>query len=548
MTTHAEGNAQNVEAPPSRFTVGEPAGFVAQRQGAPQISRSAAGLALTKEAGRRVRTLRSGSSARERPRTIVHLTAEYYPYARTGGLAEAVAGLASFQTRAGRNVVVFLPLYPSVRTVAPELIPLGPPQRIVIGGRTEEVRFFREAEPRSGPKVIFVDSPAFFARPGLYGTPDADYPDNHLRFALFSLASLHGIAQFVSGPVLLHAHDWHTALAPVYLRTLKPIGARSLSTPTVLSVHNAGYQGHFTTEAMADLGLPWELWNPDHLEWYGKLNLLKGGLTFCDMAVTVSPTHAEELHTPEGGFGLHDTFRDLGPRLAGICNGIDPSVWNPAEDPHIVANYSPLDLSGKALCKDALQASFGLERRPDVPIFAMPSRLVGQKGLDIVLCSERLRSANAQFIFLGTGEPRYHERLTALASEVPGSVAVEFGFTEILEHRLIAGADLVLMPSLYEPCGLTQMHAQRYGVPVVGRRVGGISDTVSEGETGFLFDAYEAAAFDEAVDRAVARFADRPAWQAMVRRAMTRDFGWDRSVRKYADIYRAAEYFASVAA
>lgn len=474
-------------------------------------------------------------------RTIVHLTAEYQRYAFTGGLAEAVAGLASSQVRAGERVVVFVPLYEPVREVATDLVALAPPQPITIGNRTEQVRFFREAIRTYGPRVIFVDVPGCFARPGIYGDSGQEYPDNHVRFAFFSLAALHGIRRFVRGPVLLHAHDWHAALAPIYMRTHAAMAPRFASTPVVMSVHNAGYQGHFPAEVMEELALPWELYRVDHLEWYGRLNMLKGGLTFCDAVVTVSPAHAAELRTAEGGFGLHDTFRELGSRFVGICNGIDQRDWDPATDRQIAANYSRADLSGKAVCKDAAQRAFGLPGRPEVPLFGMASRLVGQKGFDILLQSARLRSFDAQLIILGQGEPRYHDAVAALSAEHPERIACEFGFTDRLEHQLMAGADAVLMPSLYEPCGLTQMHAMRYGAPVIGRRVGGIGDTVTDNDTGFLFDAYNASALDEALDRALSQFADGPAWRAMMQRAMARDFGWDRSMMDYASVYRGAE-------
>ncbi|MFI5311411.1 MAG: glycogen synthase [Gemmatimonadales bacterium] len=492
-------------------------------------------------ARRRAKGARRAASTSPPGRTIVHVTAEYHPYARTGGLAEAVAGLATFQARAGHRVVVFLPLYSSVREVAPDLEPLGEPVRVVLGDRLEEVRFFSEARPSLGPEMIFVDAPVHFARAGLYGELGTDYPDNHRRFALFSRAALEGVRQLIAEPVLMHAHDWHSALVPVYMHVHAGTAAGIEPAPVVLSVHNAGYQGHFPQAAMQELGLPWELWRLDRLEWYGHLNMLKGGLTMCDVAVTVSPTHAEELRTVEGGFGLDDTFRQLGSRLVGICNGIDQGVWDPATDTAISAHYARTDLAGKAACKDALQRTLGLPRRTDVPLIAMTARLVKQKGFDIILTSRRVRELDAQFVFLGTGEPWYHAALADLVRERPQAVAVEFGFTDILEHRLIAGADILLMPSLYEPCGLTQMRAQRYGALVIGRRVGGIRDTVEDGSTGFLFDAFDASALDAAFDRAVACFADRKAWARMVRCAMEMDFGWERSAALYGEAYRAAE-------
>jgi starch synthase len=439
-----------------------------------------------------------------------------------------------------------VPLYASVREAVERLQLLAPPTRITMGPLAEHVRFYRDASRTDGPLVIFVDAPGCFDRPGLYGDVRGDYPDNHLRFALFARAALHGISHFVHGPLLLHAHDWHAALALVYLHTHPEIAPRFAGTPTVLSVHNAGYQGHFGAEVMADLALPGELYHMERLEWYGRLNLLKGGLVFCDAAVTVSPAHAAELRTPEGGFGLHDTFRQLGSRLVGICNGIDLHHWDPASDDQIAASYSADDLAGKATCKDALQRAFALPRRQDVPVIGMSSRLAGQKGFDIVLKSQRLRIDDTQLIVIGEGDARIGDAVAAFVAAHAGRMACSLTFTDRLEHQLMAGADIVLMPSLYEPCGLTQMHAQRYGTPVVGRRVGGIGDTVSDADTGFLFDTFDVPSMDAALDRALVHYRDREAWQAMMRRAMARDFGWDHSMAHYADVYRAAEQGAAV--
>jgi len=488
--------------------------------------------------------------ARERRperRAIIHLSAEYHGYARTGGLAEAVAGLANSQSCAGERVYCFVPLYATVREAVTRLQLLAPPLTITMGPMKERVRFYRDASRGGGPLVIFVDAPGCFDRPRLYGDLRGDYPDNHLRFALFARASLQGIAKLVQGPMLIHAHDWHAALAIVYMRTHPDMMAAFEGTPTVLSVHNAGYQGHFGADVMADLALPPELYHMDQLEWYGRLNLLKGGLVYCDAAVTVSPAHAVELRTPEGGFGLHDTFRHLGDRLVGICNGIEPHHWDPAADDQIIANYSAADLRGKTACKDALQRAFALPRRPDVPVIGMSSRLAAQKGFDLVLHSERLRAGDIQLIVIGEGEARIRNAVAAFAAAAPRRIACSLTFTDHLEHQLMAGADMVLMPSLYEPCGLTQMHALRYGAPVIGRRVGGIGDTVVDGDTGFLFDVFEVRAMDAAIDHAVEQFRDRVSWEAMMRRGMARDFGWDRSMTAYADVYRMAETGARAA-
>ncbi|HEY9445039.1 MAG TPA: glycogen/starch synthase [Gemmatimonadales bacterium] len=472
--------------------------------------------------------------------TVVHVTAEYYPYARTGGLAEAVAGLAGFQAAAGLDVIAILPLYRTVRDVDCDLEPVGPPFVVSLGGRAEEARVFRVAGPVTGAQVFFIEHLGYFNRSGIYGEAGADYPDNARRFAFFALAALTALPRLTQRRILLHAHDWHTALAPVYLRTLFDQHRWAREASVVLSVHNPGYQGHFGPEVMPDIGLPWELFHWTMLEWYGKVNLLKGGLVFADYVTTVSPTQAAELRTPGGGFGLHGVFVGLGDRLVGVLNGIDQRLWNPATDPLITAQYSVDKLEGKRRCKAALQRSFGLPQRRRAPIFGMAGRLVTQKGLDLVLQARQLLASDAQFVFLGSGDPYYEQALTDLASAAPNRIGVQLDFTDRLEHRLMAGADIFLMPSLYEPCGLTQMRSQRYGAPPVVRRVGGLNDTVEDGVTGFAFDAYTPAAFEEAALRALAGYADAPRWQAMVRRGMARDFSWERSVDQYLDVYRRA--------
>src|SRR5690606_739768 len=273
--------------------------------------------------------------------------------------------------------------------------------------------------------------------------------------------------------------------------------------PVVLTVHNAGYQGHFGADALGALGLDPSLFRPDRLEWYGQVNLLKGGLVFSDMVTTVSPTHAHELRTRTGGFGLHYTFNALQHRFLGILNGIDYTVWDPTTDPALDARYSAEDLSGKAVCKVRFQERLGLTPDPDVPLFAISARLVEQKGLDIFLAARMIPRLDAQWAILGEGEPRYQDAIAGLAAAAPDRIGYCFEFTEEREHRLLSAADFLLMPSLYEPCGLTQLRAQRYGALPVVRRVGGLADTVEDRVTGFLFDEYQPLAQERSEERRV---------------------------------------------
>jgi starch synthase len=482
-------------------------------------------------------------SADGRAVQLVHVVAELAPFARSGGLGEAVNSLARFQAASGIPTSIVMPLYDAARDNAPDIEPVGPPFSVHVGPRTERVRLWRLVAPPDHPlsatRVYFIESEEYFARPHIYGPPGSDYLDNGRRYACFTVAALESLPTIAGNePVLLHAHDWHTSLAPVYLRTTYALDERFKRVKVVLSVHNAGFQGHFPPEAMADLGLPAALYNWRQLEWYGRVNWLKGGLVFADAATTVSPTHAHELRTAAGGFGLDGVFVALGHRFVGIANGIDQQIWDPATDAILAANYSVDSLAGKVECREALQLELGLRPTDEMPIVAMSARLVAQKGLDLILGDPGYFAFDAQFAFLGSGEPRYVEALEAIANRAPNRIVVDRHFNDPLEHRLLAGADMCLMPSQYEPCGLTQMRAQRYGTIPIARRVGGLADTIEDGVTGFLFDDYTPADFTRAVMRAIDQFEEPDGWLDMMRAGMSRDFGWEQSAKKYLNLYR----------
>lgn len=471
------------------------------------------------------------------PVGIVHLAAEYDSLARTGGLAEAVSGLASYQAAQGIPVTVIIPLHRSVRSAAPQLERVGQPFIISVGSRQEEGRLYRLPVEAGKPKVYCIEH-EYFDRAGLYGEAGSDYGDNPQRFAFFCMAALELLPRIARSPAILHAHDWHTALAPVYLRTIFAASSFHRGFRTVISIHNAGFQGYYPAAMMPEVGLPWELFTWRHLEWHGQLNLLKGALVFSDAAVTVSPTHAHELRTIQGGFGLHDVFISLRNRFTGIINGIDFEEWNPETDPYITSRYGKENLAGKKRCKAALQRSFGLPQRQKMPLFVMTARMTSQKGLELIVGEYTLFMLEAQFIFLGTGEPRYEAMLKHYAARWPERISVHLGFTERIEHRLMAGADVYLMPSLYEPCGLAQMRAQRYGAIPLARRVGGLADTVEDGVTGFLFDEYSSEDLLRVARAVMDYYYDETVWQRLMRTGMARDFSWDRSGEKYTEVYR----------
>ena len=482
------------------------------------------------------------------PPTVVHLSAEYFPYSRTGGLAEASWGLHRFQHRRGLRTAALTPLYRSARQHLREPEPVGEPYALRFGERLEWFRLWRDRDPASETPVHLIEHDGFFDRAGIYGEGGRDYPDNPERFAAYAAAAVAALPRIASGPVLLHVHDWHAALAAVYLRTWWAVEPWFRRIPVVLSVHNGGYQGHFGPEVIPAIGLPWSVFTPERLEWYGKTNYLKGGLTHCDAATTVSPSHAVELRTPEGGFGLHGTYRALGERFTGILNGIDQRVWSPDRDDQIVARYGIDDLEGKRACKADMQRRFALPVDATAPLIALAGRMVTQKGLDLVVHNRGLFQNRAQFVFLGSGERSFEEALHGLQRAMPDRVAVETSFSDLLEHVLMAGADLFLMPSQYEPCGLTQMRAQRYGTIPVARRVGGLADTIEDGVTGFLFDAFDERALAGGKWRALTEFGAPASWLEMQRAAMRRDFGWDRVAEVYGDLYAKAIAWRTAAA
>lgn len=432
-----------------------------------------------------------------------------------------------------------MPLYRSVRERVPALAPIGPPFEVALGPRVERARVFGTSLSVRGARAFFIEHDGYFDRAGVYGQEGADYPDNALRFAFLCRAALTAIPSIAPNCRVVHAHDWHAALALIYLRTHLARDPRFAHMASVLSVHNAAFQGHFPPETLAAIGLPSHLFDWRILEWYGRVNLLKGGAAFADATVTVSSTHREELRTAEGGFGLHDTFGAMGDRFTGIRNGIDLDVWNPVTDWQIATNYSAADLSGKRQCKSVLQRAFGLPVTPELPVVAMCARLTEQKGIDLVLGAVP-KLTNAQFIIVGEGEARYADALASLARQHPDRVAVDLNFRDATEHMLLAGADVMLIPSRFEPCGLTQMRAQRYGAIPVGRGVGGLADTIRDGITGFLFAECNVDALTGALVRALEARAKPDLWERYVRAAMAEEFGWEQPVGRYLEVYRRA--------
>jgi starch synthase len=476
---------------------------------------------------------------------IVQISPEAVPYAKTGGLADVAGALSAYLARSGHEVTLFLPFYRMTRAAGfepgPVELELSPAEL----GLPAEASI-RSVPSTSGLRVRVVDAPELFDRDGLYGAGGADHPDNLLRFSVFCRASLCAIEE---SPDILHVHDWQAALAAVLLRSGPPPGAAAISErrpASVLTLHNLAYQGRFAEELWPETGLPDDWYRPDRLEYYGGINLLKGGIVTADRVTTVSPGYAEEISTPEFGFGLEEHIQALTHPVEGILNGIDTAEWNPADDAFLATPYDVADRSGKASAKRELQREFGLPESPGVPLFGIVSRLVDQKGIPLIEALEhRFGGWPAQFVWLGTGEPRYERLIEQLDRDNP-NVGSRVAFSEPLAHLVEAGADFFLMPSAFEPCGLNQMISQRYGTIPIVHRVGGLADsviaitpeTLADGSaTGIVFEPFEPDALAGAILDAIDLYTRPETMEGVIRAGMETDFSWQASGRKYEELY-----------
>lgn len=489
---------------------------------------------------------KGGGRQKARSLRILMIASEAVPYAKTGGLADVIAALPRALGRLGHDVTVVLPRYRGVDAGHASADRFT----VDMGGHAyDAAASVRDEAP--GVRVVFVDHPAFFDRDGIYGVGSHDYEDNPRRFAYLTLAALE-FARREGRPVdIVHGHDWPAGLAPVYLRTRyqgDPVLGRAA---TVFTIHNVAYKGLCAADWLPQLGLDWSLYALDGLEYWLHVSFLKGGIVFSDVITTVSQRYAQELQAAEGAFGFEGLIRARRDDLLGIRNGIDADVWNPATDRHLPAVYDASNLAGKALAKRRLLETFGLPTDDAAlarPIVAMISRMVDQKGLDLIAeVADRFPDLDATFVVMGAGEPWYEEMWRALARRYPDRVAVRVGFEEDLSHLVEAGADLFMMPSRYEPCGLNQMYSLRYGTVPVVRATGGLADTVVDVDTdvdrgtGFTFDEASGHALLAALRRALAVYRDEPdRWQALQQAGMARDFSWDASARAYLEAYDQA--------
>lgn len=488
---------------------------------------------------------------------IVFAASECVPFAKTGGLADVVGALPQQLVKLGHQVSVYLPFYTRVRAKLAntrlEKEHTGADLNYPVSSITIPFRYYNrfagivDGGLRDGVQFYFVDCPEMFDRPELYGSAGGDYPDNAERFGLFCRSVLEASKQ-LGVPDVFHVHDWQSALIPLYLRTTYAADPLLRRAATVLTIHNAAYQGTFPPATTEQLLFPWDVFTMDKVEQYDQFNFLKAGVVFSDQLTTVSQKYAEEIQTPEFGWSLDPILSRRAADLHGILNGVDYSQWNPATDGNLAAHYSAQDLSGKRDCRKDLLHAFGLESVSDqTPVIGVVSRLVAQKGFDIVSSiGEDLVARDVAVVALGTGEPIFENFFRSWAFHHPAQVAVQIRYDDALAHKIEAGADIFLMPSRYEPCGLNQIYSLKYGTVPVVRATGGLDDTIEEWNpkqgtgTGFKFTGYKPLDLLAAVDRALKAFEHQESWQRLMRNGMAQDYSWEAPARDYAQVYEEA--------
>lgn len=475
---------------------------------------------------------------------ILIASSELHPFSGTGGLSDMVAGLGKALAARGHNVIFVTPLYKSVTNQLPDRHRPAFSLQVEMGRGYETVQVF-ELRSNNAPTTCFIAHPVF-DRPGLYQWNGTDYPDNWYRFLLFSKAVVAMLRNHAMRPDILHLNDWHTAMAALLIHHIRTHHHWPHTPKVCFTIHNLAYQGIFSSDIYHFTNLPWSYFTMDGVEFYGQTNFMKAGIGFADMVTTVSPRYAREIMTPEFGAGLDGFVRKHAAKLVGILNGIDTAEWDPATDPHLPCHFHVDNLQGKSECKAALQKELGLPVNPDTPLFCTITRLVEQKGIDILIPAMEhalTEPDELQFVVLANGNTEYESRLAALAQKFPHRMSLHIGFNRALSHRVEAGADFFVLPSRYEPCGLNQMYSQRYGTIPVVRRVGGLDDTVIDiadepiRGTGIKFEEYSATAVMHAIKRALNLYRDKSALTQYRRNAMLQDFSWTRAAAAYEALF-----------
>ena len=473
---------------------------------------------------------------------IAFAASECVPFSKTGGLADVVGALPQALAALGHKVTVYLPKYRHTKLSNPEVV-----LRSITVPFDDQYRFCSvlDGGKISGAQFYFIDYPPFFDRDALYGTPAGDYPDNAERFALFSRAVLEA-SKILGVPDIYHCHDWQTALIPVLLRTSYADDPVFQSTATVFTIHNMGYQGLFPPDTLPLLMLPWDLFTMDKMEFWGKVNFLKGALGFSDFITTVSRKYSQEIQTAEFGFGLDGVLRARSGTVTGILNGVDYNEWSPEKDKLIVRQYSPEHLEGKRECKYDLLRQFGIEnaQNAEMPVIGIVSRFAAQKGFDLIAeVAEDLVRLPVIFTILGSGDKEYQDLFTKLNRQYPEKFALKVAYDNVVAHKIEAGADMFLMPSRYEPSGLNQMYSMKYGTVPIVRATGGLDDSVEQWDaktgrgTGFKFSPYSGAVLLATVHEAVQACKDKEGWRKLMLNGMKKDFSWTASAREYAKVY-----------
>jgi len=458
---------------------------------------------------------------------IALCASEVVPFAKTGGLADVAGALPLALEKEGQQVIVIMPRYKAMQNSSFKV------QRLKEGVSYSLIG--------KDIKVYFIENDAYFNRDGLYGDKNGDYPDNLDRFSFYCKRALDLLREINFKPDIIHLHDWQACLIPVYLKNLYLLDVFYKNIKTVLTIHNIGYQGLFPKEQFPKLGLDWSLFAIEGLEFYDKINMLKGGMMFSDIINTVSETYSKEIQTKEFGFGLEGVLNKRRDSVFGILNGLDYTIWNPETDKFIAKSYSINTAKDKSKDKEDLQKLCNLPLESDVPLFGVVSRLAEQKGFDILAEGiDTICRMNLQLVILGTGDLKYHLIMEDMVKKYPQVISLHLKFDDPLAHKIYAGSDIFLMPSKYEPCGLGQLIGLRYGTIPLVFKTGGLADTVNQ-DNGFIFDRYSKDGLIKTIEKAVAGFKNKHKWAALVNRAMKCNFSWDASAKKYIKLYEKAK-------
>jgi len=478
---------------------------------------------------------------------ILFVTPEAVPFAKTGGLADVAGALPKFLNLLGCELILIMPYYRMVKQSGLPLQYLGEGIEVPLGDETLQAEIYR-GELNQNIPVYFIARDEYFDRQHLYGTSKGDYFDNVERFTFFSRAALTFSQHLQFSPDIIHHHEWQTGLIPAYLKSIyrnDPFFAR---TAVVFTIHNIAYQGLFKKEKFPITGLPMEMYNPEGIEFWERINLMKSGIVYADVINTVSQKYSGEIQTSEYGYGLEGILKKRKEDLNGIINGVDYQDWDPSHDTRLIARYNLKDLSGKRECKKDLLKEYGLPPSLEkAPLLGMISRLADQKGFDLLAeIIDELLSFDIGFVLLGTGEQKYHDLFSRIAQKYPKKMGVRLAYDDQLAHKIEAGSDLFLMPSKYEPCGLNQIYSLKYGTIPVVRATGGLEDTITHYDpstgkgNGFKFVRYDAKEFLNQIKVAMDFYAQPEHWARLIRNAMSSDFSWERSAEAYLELYQKA--------